>query len=236
MGPHDLSGPAGSVGPVRLAGTPVFAFWTGSALGDQRRVTKGADPPGAVPAGKVVRWLDQVHGATVVDVSAPRPSPAPGDAALSADDSTCAAILVADCAPIAIGSPESVRVAVHAGWRGLVAGVVERSAVCARAAGASLLVAGIGPCIGPCCYEFSPSDLRDVADHVGPEVVSWTPEGRTALDLRAGVRRVLEASGVSVVFEDDSCTSCGTGWYSARRRRDVARQALYVWSDALACP
>jgi hypothetical protein len=169
----------------------------------------------------------------VVDVGEGFDDSAEGDAALATDEITCAAILVADCVPIAIGSPEGIRVAVHGGWRGLAGGIVENSADAAISAGASRLVAGIGPCIGPCCYEFSEPDLAQIEEKFGPGARAETPAGSPALDLRAAARNLLTAVGAEIAYEEQSCTSCGSGWFSARGRRDKARQALYLWRGDL---
>ena len=186
--------------------------------------------PGEIPSPSAVVGLRQVHGAVVVDIGSDRSTvPSVGDAALASDLHGVPAVLVADCVPIAIGSPEGVRVAVHGGWRGLEAGVVANAAAAARAAGASRLVAGIGPCIGPCCYEFSEPDLARMAAVFGEAVRAKTDRGTPALDLRAAARAALTAAGVEVDFEEPSCTACGIGWYSARARGDTERQALYLW-------
>jgi polyphenol oxidase len=223
------------MGPLRLGSTPVFAWWTGAADGDQRAVLEnGKAPPEPVPSGVIVAAVHQVHGDVVVVAGSdpPNVSSLPdGDAVLAADRVTCPAVLTADCVAIALGSPEGIRVAVHAGWRGLVAGVVERSAQAATRAGASTLVAAVGPTIGPCCYEFSPDDLKRVAQVLGQDVRATTSQGRPALDLRTAARNVLGGAGVTVEFEHPSCTACGSGWFSARRRKDLARQALYVWRE-----
>ncbi len=219
---------ASTSGPFRLAGTPVVCFFTAAAHGDQRAVVEhGAPGPDEVPRGLSVAGLRQVHGSDVVKVASG--TLVKGDAALATDHDTCVAVLVADCLPIAIGSPEGVRVAVHAGWRGLVAGVVQKAATAAREAGASTLVAGLGPCIGPCCYEFSTDELKEVTRVVGVRAAARTTGGEDALDIRAAAHEALESSGVRVDVEVDRCTACDPGWYSARASGDIAREALYVW-------
>jgi copper oxidase (laccase) domain-containing protein len=95
--------------------------------------------------------------------------------------------------------------------------------------GATEVVAGLGPCIGPCCYEFSEDDLAAVAASCGPSVRATTTWGRPSLDLPTAVRGQLSLSGVSLVLSADSCTMCTPGYFSHRGRRDVARQALFVW-------
>ena len=240
-------------GPLQLAGTPVIALWTGAPHGDQRRVLEnGARPPREVPDGLTVVGVRQVHGnrvvvaeaaatptrdqtaraATTARAGATQGHPGPlaeGDAVLATDDPTCVAVLVADCLPIAIGSPEGVRVAVHAGWRGLVCGVIGQAAKAASDAGGSSLVAALGPCIGPCCYEFSRADLDAAARTLGPEVLAMTRGGAPAFDLRAAARKALRSVGARIVGDIDSCTACGDGWFSARAQHCAARQALYLW-------
>ncbi|HMC67930.1 MAG TPA: polyphenol oxidase family protein, partial [Mycobacteriales bacterium] len=72
------------------------------------------------------------------------------------------AVQVADCVPIALVAASAVGV-VHAGWRGLVAGVVGKSVDAMRGLGATEIEAIVGPCIEPACYEFGASDLETVA-------------------------------------------------------------------------
>jgi YfiH family protein len=154
-----------------------------------------------------------------------------GDAVVASDDAWVLAVLTADCAPVALGSPEGVHAAVHVGWRGVVAGVLPRAVETVTALGASAVVAAIGPCIGPCCYEFSAPDLDVVAQAVGDCARSRTTAGRPALDLRAAVRAQLAAAGTVVVAEAAACTACTSEHFSHRARRDQARQALLVWRE-----
>jgi YfiH family protein len=197
-----------------------------------------------------VHWVDQVHGSAVL-VAAPRPGgevgrtgssdavrgvPAgPGDALVSDAPSLALAILTADCASIALGSPEGVFGAVHAGWRGLVAGVVEEAVAAMWSLGATGVVGALGPCIHPECYEFSEPDLDQVAARYGPAVRGRTSSGRSALDLPAAVSASLAGAGVrqaTEVVAGTACTACAGGYFSHRARRDRGRQALVVWSAA----
>ncbi|MDE3086857.1 MAG: polyphenol oxidase family protein, partial [Acidobacteriota bacterium] len=139
------------------------------------------------------------------------------------------AVLTADCGAVALGSPEGVHGAVHVGWRGLAAGVVEAAVEAMGALGAGEVVAGAGPCIGPCCYEFSAEDLEALAGRYGPGVRATTTWGAVSLDLPAAVRAALAGAGAALAYDDMRCTACGADAYSHRRRRDEARQALLVW-------
>jgi hypothetical protein len=175
-------------------------------------------------------WVTQVHGAGVVVVRDPdQEGGAEGDALVSDHPGACLAVFTADCAPIALASPEGVVGAVHAGWRGLVAGVVDSAAAAMRALGASRVEAALGPCIHPECYEFSPRDLDQVAARLGPAVRARTATGRPALDLPEAVRASLRAADAELVADEDICTACSPAHFSYRARGERQRMALVVW-------
>jgi YfiH family protein len=191
-----------------------------------------------------VQWVDQVHGTAVVMAHAGRPDASTadahgrlgavragsGDALVSADPTVAVAVLTADCAPIALGSEEGVFAAVHAGWRGLDAGVVESAVRAMRSLGATRVAGALGPCIHAGCYEFSDADLAGVVARHGPSVRARTADGRPALDLPAAVSSALASCGVREVPGVDACTACAGGYFSHRARGDRGRQALVVWS------
>jgi YfiH family protein len=152
-----------------------------------------------------------------------------GDALVTADADAALAVLTADCAPIALASDEGVIGVVHAGWRGLVAGVVDRGVDAMRALGATDVVAALGPCIHAECYEFSEVDLDAVARELGDGVRALTSAGRPALDVPAAVRVSLAQAGARLVHDVDVCTSCSAEHYSHRARRELERQAVVVW-------
>jgi hypothetical protein len=175
-------------------------------------------------------WLRQVHGDTVVTVTE-RGTEAgtKADASVTSEPGAVLAVLTADCAPVALVSPEGIVGAVHAGWRGLVAGVLERAVETARGLGATELSAVLGPCIHPECYEFGAADLDAVAARLGDGVRAATTDGRPALDVPTAVASALKEAGV-VEFEDvDVCTACSDDYFSWRARKENARQALVVW-------
>ncbi len=224
---------------TRLAGTPVHALWTSEADGDLREVGEGG-LPAPVPRDLALRRVRQVHGADVVVVDTPVPvGTVPwasllgrlpeADAVVASGDGFALAVLTADCASVALGSPEGVHAAVHVGWRGLGAGVLARAIDAMRALGATTVVAGLGPCIGPCCYEFSEVDLDGLMESSGPQARGRTTWGALSLDLPAAVRGQLSRSEVSIVAAAEVCTMCTPGYFSYRARGDEARQALLVW-------
>ncbi len=121
--------------------------------------------------------------------------------------------------------------AVHAGWRGLLAGVLPATVEQMRALGATEITAWLGPCIRPRCYEFGADDLAVVAQRLGEEVRATTAWGTPALDVAAGVRRSLAEAGVASIIDSGVCTACSPVHFSHRARGDVGRQAAQVWLE-----
>ncbi len=188
-----------------------------------------------------VAWLTQVHGRTVLEVSPTGPTRdreppvarhvGTGDALVATDPSIALAVLTADCAPVALGSPEGVFAAVHVGWRGLLEGVVDAAVGRMHELGAGEVAAAVGPCIHAGCYEFGDAELDRVSAAYGEGVRARTASGRPALDLPAAVTMALEAAGAARVPGVDACTACGGGHFSHRARREQGRQAMVVWAD-----
>jgi YfiH family protein len=176
----------------------------------------------------------QVHGTRVRRVRAEPPAEEHGARVEDADGQATALagvatmVLAADCLPVALCDGGAVAV-LHAGWRGLAAGVLEEGV---RALGElgelgelggarGGLVAVVGPGAGTCCYE------------VGPEVHAalGRPAARAAkIDLRAIARERLAAAGVADVRDVTACTICDERFFSHRREGSRAgRQAGLAW-------
>jgi YfiH family protein len=176
-------------------------------------------------------WLRQVHGDRVVRVTNPGGGAGErADAAITDQPGCAIAVLTADCAPVALVSGGVIGV-VHAGWRGLAGGVLERTVDEMRAFGTSDVHAQLGPCIHAECYEFGASDLDRVAQRLGDVVRGTTARGTPALDVPAAVRAALARAGVESVDDVGVCTACSAEHFSHRARREVERQALVVWRD-----
>jgi YfiH family protein len=178
------------------------------------------------PGGWV--WLRQVHGAAVVTVTGAPASGGPpeADAAVTTRAGLALVVLTADCAPIALCTPDAVAV-VHAGWPGLLAGVVGAAVDALRvAAGGGEVRAVLGPCVHPARYEFGAADLARVVDRFGDAVAARTDGGRPALDIPAAVRIALAERGVNDVDDVGVCTSASADHFSHRRDGVTGRQAL----------
>lgn len=167
------------------------------------------------------RWatVSQVHGAVVAEADAPALL-GEADAAITFRSGLPVVVATADCLPIIVEGERSTAV-VHAGWRGLRRGVIERTLEMMRANADPPVRAAIGPAIGPCCYE------------VGPEVAEQFPGFRTettwgteSVDLPAAAAAVL---GGLLRWRSTRCTCTDLAFHSHRRDGTKARQVTLAW-------
>jgi polyphenol oxidase len=207
--------------------TANLGFATGddpAAVAENRR--RVAHDVGGAPDADGWAWVRQVHGGGVVEVEAAGAG-GDADALVTTATSVSLVVLVADCAPIALVGGDAVA-AVHCGWRGLLAGVVDAAVRAVRERGRSPVRAVIGPCISPGHYEFGADELERVAHRVGASVRARTKAGSPALDLRAGVGAALATAGVVDRTDVDVCTYESADYFSHRRDGVTGRQALIV--------
>jgi polyphenol oxidase len=170
-----------------------------------------------------------VHGAGVVVVDRPgEHTGVAADAAVTASPGCVLAVRSADCAPIVLEGEAAVAV-VHAGWRGLLAGVVGAAARAMERLGAPPVTARLGPCIRPGCYEFGGAELQALTSCFGEQVRTRTTWGTDALDLPATVRRACADAGVLDLRDEAGCTACDRRWYSHRAHGDTGRFATLAW-------
>jgi len=140
----------------------------------------------------------------------------PGDGLWTDERGLPVLAMTADCLPIALvrdGGAPAVAV-LHAGWRGLLGGIV---AAGVEAVGGRVRAA-IGPAIGPCCYEVGPEVAEPFAAAFGEEVV----EGRN-LDLWHAAERALRDAGVDWVERFAVCTACNPDRFFSHRRTGKPR-------------
>jgi hypothetical protein len=120
--------------------------------------------------------------------------------------------VMADCLPVAIArttGDDPALALVHAGWRGLLAGVVANAVAAVGGRAAAI----VGPGIGPCCYEVGEDVAEPFRARFGPQVL----RGRH-LDLPAAAERALRAAGVGSVERIDLCTACHADLFFSHRR------------------
>lgn len=175
---------------------------------------------------------EQVHGARALRVSGSpaRVAAERADALVATCAGDAVGVRVADCVPVLLVDPVSGAVAaVHAGWRGIVAGVIAAAASVAAETGARLTLAAIGPSIGPCCFEVGADVAEEIARASTPDAVARRAGDKALVDLRRAVRFQLRALGLGDAHVDDvaGCTRCDEEqFFSHRRDGDAAGRHL----------
>jgi YfiH family protein len=184
-------------------------------------------------------FLEQVHGTAVAALDAASTDGIAADACTTVERGIACTIMVADCLPVLLTDEAGRRIAAaHAGWRGLAAGVLERTLdVFADEGGAQRVIAWLGPCIGP--------DAFEVGDEVRVAFETHSPQARECFrpagapgkwmaDLAALARQRLRFAGVTRFHGNDS----GEAWctvhnplrfFSYRRDRVSGRFAACIW-------
>jgi YfiH family protein len=157
----------------------------------------------------------------VFDVDSARQPALEADGHAVAAVDLAAMVLTADCLPVVLGSQGAVA-ALHAGWRGLAAGVLQEGVrALHEVGGRGAVVAVVGPCAGACCYE--------VGEEVHAAFGGAHRDGRL-IDLRAIAHERLRAAGVTEVRDVSACTICDERFFSHRREGALAgRQAGLAW-------
>jgi purine-nucleoside/S-methyl-5'-thioadenosine phosphorylase / adenosine deaminase len=168
-------------------------------------------------AGRPWALARQVHGATILHVRADllgqgppegKPTVGEADGLVTTDPGVVLAVLTADCAPVLLADPRAGVVgAVHAGWRGLAAGVVEAGVAALAELGADpgATIGLVGPSVGGCCYAVGPEVVEAVGGRY-PAALATTRDGRPAVDPAAGAAQALAQAGVGQVRVAGECT------------------------------
>lgn len=197
----------------------------------------------SLPA-EAVGTLKQVHSSRVLsfepgDGDVPGGWKREGDALWTEHPGTGVGVHTADCVPILLSHREiPVAAAVHAGWRGLSAGIVEETvrALAVRIGEAAVggIVAALGPCARGCCYEVGEETaealrgLRGGAEHLrkGAAPRKWTA------DLQGIALAAIEGAGVRAGQAETAgdCTICSPRFHSFRREKSMtARQLSFIY-------
>ncbi|MBS1158705.1 MAG: hypothetical protein H6R15_1124 [Proteobacteria bacterium] len=176
-------------------------------------------------------WLQQVHGIAVAAADIP-PTATPADAAYSRQSGRVCAVMTADCLPVLFcDRAGTVVAAAHAGWRGLLAGVLEAT-LGKMAVPPSEILAWLGPAIGPQCFE--------VGAEVRAAFVTAAPTAAVAFQARGGdkwladiytlARQRLQAAGVASITGGGWCTVSDPARFFSYRRDGVGgRMATLIW-------
>jgi polyphenol oxidase len=170
----------------------------------------------------------QVHGARVL-VHEPgwdgwlRGSNADGHLAMARG--TALGVTIADCVPVFLAHPSGAVAALHSGWRGTAARIVEHGviAMVQRGCPASELYLHLGPAICGRCYEVSPEVVR--------ELTGQTVATPTTVDLRAIITDQARALGVRHISQSPSCTRCDNNRFFSHRAGDAGRQVGVIMAS-----
>jgi YfiH family protein len=184
-------------------------------------------------------WLSQVHGTDVVDVRASdldryATAPPRADAAVTRDRGVVLAVSVADCMPVLFADRDASVIGIaHAGWRGLAAGVLERTIATMRVDPASVH-AWLGAAIGATAFEVG-VDVHDAFCAGDPGASAhFAPNrpGKWLADLRGLVHRRLASAGIDHIDDESACTFQDVDrFYSYRRDRATGRMAAFLWLE-----
>lgn len=176
-------------------------------------------------------WLKQVHGVAVVDAAAVHGVPE-ADASFTSHPNIVCAVMTADCLPLLFCNRQgTVVAAAHAGWRGLLDGVIEATVLRMGVAARDLLV-WLGPAIGPGAFEVG-DEVRDafIAHHAAAaEAFLPSANGRWLADLYQLARQRLNKLGIDAIHGGHWCTcSDSARFYSYRRDGVTGRMASLIW-------
>ena len=181
------------------------------------------------------RWLNQVHGAVVVDATQVGAG-CKADASFTTAANVVCVVSIADCMPVLMTDASGRAVAVaHAGWRGLAAGVIQATTKSMRASlrdPSVELIAYLGPAIGPTHFEVGAEvvDAMQAGLPEAPRAFSARPHGKFLADLFELGRQALDQVGVTRIYGGHDCTfSDSTRFYSFRRDRTTGRHAALIW-------
>ncbi len=172
-------------------------------------------------------WARQIHSAVVLPAQAG--GCGEGDALWTDRVGLALSVITADCVPVVLAGPGGIA-AVHAGWRGLVNGVIPAT-LCELSGDLSEWTAWIGPAIGACCYEVGEEVASQVVAVSDPAVAVPGPSDKPHLDLPGVARRQLEAAGVGKIVWLVRCTQCDAKTLSSYRRngKRAGRNIAFIW-------
>ena len=181
-------------------------------------------------------WLRQIHGTQVVEADRARSGTSheiQADGSVTSVPGTVCVVMTADCLPVLLCDRVGTRVAaLHAGWRGLVAGVLE-AGVAAMHCPPEQLMAWIGPAIGPTAFEVGDEVRAAFVDHDPAAGRCFEASNQRWLaDLPTLARQRLSSAGVGSVHGGRWCTwQDGERFFSYRRDGQTGRQASLIWLD-----
>ncbi len=184
----------------------------------------------SMPAAPV--WLNQTHSTDVVSLTEPAAQAIDADGSFTRHKNIVCCVMTADCLPVLLCDKQGTQVAaVHAGWRGLAGGILERAV--ARFSGE--VMAWIGPAIGPTAFEVGADVVEAFCSFDSQAQLAFIPRatsGKWLADMNVLATQRLNSAGVESVFSSQLCTfSNADDFYSYRRDGVTGRQASFIWLE-----
>lgn len=176
-------------------------------------------------------WLQQVHGKHVVRADQVS-MPVQADASVTEREGVVCAVLTADCLPVLFSALDGSKIAVaHAGWRGLLAGVIEETL---KAIDDHELLVWLGPAIGPQCFEVG-SEVRQAYVQKSTQFAHAFREltdNKWLADIYLLTKLTLWQHGIENIYGGSFCTvSDEERFFSYRRDGETGRMATLIWRD-----
>ena len=212
---------------------PWASFNLGDHVGDEpaRVAANRAELRRQLPAEPL--WLQQVHGTVVVD-AAQAPQVTTADASFANEPDQVCAVMTADCLPVLFcDRAGTVVAAAHAGWRGLLDGILECT-IAALPVVPGELLAWLGPAIGPERFEVGGEVRAAFVAHDAQAAGAFRPHGdKWWADIYSLARQRLQAAGVTNIHGGGQCTvSDAERYFSYRRDGVTGRMATLIWLEA----
>ncbi len=184
-----------------------------------------------LPTDQPLQWFEQVHGDEVAIVTQHQNTPIIADAAVTQSPNVALAIMTADCLPILLTNKQGTEIAaIHAGWRPLASGIVEKT-LAKMNAPAQQIYAWLGPCIGERAFEVG-EEVRTQFCLLHPALESrfhLVGESKYLADLRSIAMFLLELLGVNNIDSLEHCTyQRNQEYFSYRRDRQTGRMASVI--------
>ncbi len=178
-------------------------------------------------------WLEQVHGVNVVDAAQADCRPR-ADACISSRAGAVCVVMTADCLPLLLCDTAGTAIgAVHAGWRGLCEGVIERT-VRAMQVPPTSLMAWLGPAISQAEFEVGDEVRAAFIAQQATASTAFKPgaPGKWQADIYLLARQRLNTLGISRIYGGNLCTYADhTRFYSYRRDGTCGRMGTFIWKE-----
>lgn len=176
-------------------------------------------------------WMRQIHGAKVIDAGQAGCLPEADAAFARTTDSICC-VMTADCLPVLLcDRGGTVVAAAHAGWRGLLHGVIE-AAIASMRVSPSELLAWLGPAIGPQAFQVGDEVREGFVKAHGEAEDAFVPhaDGKWLADIYLLARQRLNGAGVTQIYGGGFCTYTDSArFFSYRREKVTGRMASLIW-------